>query len=196
MTKPVSQDEVEAAIVRIIQWVGEDPVREGLVDTPERVARAWKQWCGGYEIDPVQDLSRTFREVEGYDEMVVLAGIRFVSHCEHHLAPIIGQAHVGYLPSDRVVGISKLARVVDAYARRLQVQEKMTAQIARCIEEVLQPRGVAVVLEAEHLCISSRGTEKPGAIMVTSRMLGLFRSDPRTREEFLQFIAKRRESRT
>lgn len=196
MTKPVSQAEIEAAIVRIIQWVGEDPVREGLIDTPERVARAWKQWCGGYEINPVRDLSRTFREVEGYDEMVVLAGIRFVSHCEHHLAPIIGEAHVGYLPSDRVVGISKLARVVDAYARRLQVQEKMTAQIARCIEEVLQPRGVAVVLEAEHLCISSRGTEKPGAIMVTSRMLGLFRSDPRTREEFLQFIAKRRESRT
>lgn len=195
MSKPVSQAEVEAAIVQVIHWVGEDPGREGLVDTPERVARAWKQWCGGYEIDPVRELSRTFREVDGYDEMVVLSGIRFVSHCEHHLAPIIGQAHVGYLPSDRVVGISKLARVVDAYARRLQVQEKMTAQIARCIEEVLQPRGVAVVLEAEHLCISSRGAQKPDAAMVTSQMLGLFRSDPRTREEFLQFIGRRRDPR-
>lgn len=196
MTRPVSASEIEAAIVRIIQWTGEDPAREGLVDTPGRVARAWKQWCGGYAIDPVRELSRTFREVEGYDEMVVLSGIRFVSHCEHHLAPIIGVGHVGYLPSDRIVGISKLARVVDAYARRLQVQEKMTAQIARCIEEVLQPKGVAVVLEAEHLCISSRGAQKPDATMITSRMLGLFRSDPRTREEFLQFIAKRRETRT
>lgn len=184
------QVDIERAIRDILLWVGEDPEREGLVDTPARVARAWDHWCGGYSVDPVRELSRTFREVGGYDEMVVLKQIRFVSHCEHHLAPIVGHAHVGYIPDGRVVGISKLARVVDAYARRLQVQEKMTAQIADCIEQVLQPKGVAVVIEAEHLCITSRGTDKPGTNMVTSHMLGRFRRDPKTREEFLQFIAK------
>ncbi len=191
MTAKEPDSDIQVSIRNILRWVGEDVTREGIVDTPARVARAWKYWCGGYEIDPVQELSRTFREVGGYDEMVVLKRIRFVSHCEHHLAPIVGYAHVGYIPDGRVVGISKLARVVDAYARRLQVQEKMTVQVALCIEEVLQPRGVAVVLEAEHLCMTSRGTNKPESLMVTSQMRGLFRSDPRTREEFLQFIAKR-----
>lgn len=188
-SSPAPDREMEAAVRRLLSWLGEDPDREGLVDTPARFVKAWRHWCGGYEIDPMKELERTFTEAAGYDEMVVLRRIRFVSHCEHHLAPIIGHAHVGYIPSGRVVGISKLARVVDAYARRLQLQEKMTAQIARCILDVLQPRGVAVVLEAEHLCISSRGANQPGARMVTSQMLGLFRRDPRTREEFLQFIS-------
>ena len=186
-----NDDGAREAARKLLLWIGENPEREGLADTPARFARAWRHWCGGYAIDPVQELSRTFREVGGYDEMVTLTDIRFVSHCEHHLAPIIGQAHIGYVPREGVVGISKLARVVDAYARRLQVQEKMTAEIALCIEKVLEPRGVAVVIEAEHLCLTSRGACKPGSTMVTSKMLGLFRRDPRTRSEFLQLIGVR-----
>lgn len=181
----------ENAARALLAWIGENPQREGLADTPTRFARAWRHWCGGYEIDPVRELRRTFQEVAGYDEMVALTGIRFVSHCEHHLAPIIGQAHVGYVPAGGVVGISKLARVVDAYSRRLQVQEKMTAEIANCIETVLKPRGVAVIVEAEHLCLTSRGINKPGTTMLTSQMLGLFRRDPRTRSEFLQLVGQR-----
>jgi len=180
--------EAEEAVRTLLRWAGDDPEREGLLDTPGRVARAYRQWFRGYEEDPVAMLQRTFEEVEGYDEMVVLRDIRFESYCEHHLAPIIGKAHVGYIPTDRVVGISKLARVVDAYAKRMQVQEKMTAQIANTLMEVLQPRGVAVVLEGEHHCMSTRGVHKPGVSMVTSTMLGSFREDHRTRKEFMDII--------
>jgi GTP cyclohydrolase I len=172
----------------LLRWAGDDPNREGLRDTPARVARAYDDWFSGYADDPVTFLQRTFEEVEGYDEMVVLRDIRFESHCEHHLAPIIGRAHVGYLPARKVVGISKLARVVDAYARRLQVQEKMNAQIANCIQQVLEPKGVAVVIEAAHQCMTTRGVHKPGVTMVTSTMLGAFREDARTRREFLAMI--------
>ena len=184
----VSQADAEAAVRTLLQWAGEDPEREGLLDTPARVARAYKDWFSGYALDPADYLRRTFKEVEGYDELIVLRAIEFESHCEHHMAPIIGKAHVGYLPNGRVVGISKLARVVEAYARRFQVQEKLTAQIARSIEEVLQPRGVAVVIEAAHECMTTRGIHKRGVSMVTSSMLGAFRDDARTRSEFLQFI--------
>jgi len=180
--------EAEAAVRTLLRWAGDDPEREGLLDTPGRVVRAYRQWFRGYEEDPVAMLQRTFEEVEGYDEMVVLRDIRFESYCEHHLAPIIGKAHVGYIPTDRVVGISKLARLVDAYAKRLQVQEKMTAQIANTLMEVLQPRGVAVVMEGEHHCMSTRGVHKPGVSMVTSTMLGSFREDHRTRKEFMDII--------
>jgi len=180
--------EAEAAVRTLLRWAGDDPEREGLLDTPGRVVRAYRQWFRGYEEDPVAMLQRTFEEVEGYDEMVVLRDIRFESYCEHHLAPIIGKAHVGYIPTDRVVGISKLARLVDAYAKRLQVQEKMTAQIATTLMEVLQPRGVAVVMEGEHHCMSTRGVHKPGVSMVTSTMLGSFREDHRTRKEFMDII--------
>lgn len=180
--------EAEEAVRILLRWAGDDPSREGLLDTPGRVTRAYRQWFRGYEEDPVAMLQRTFEEVEGYDEMVVLRDIRFESYCEHHLAPIIGKAHVGYIPTDRVVGISKLARVVDAFAKRLQVQEKMTAQIANTLQTVLQPKGVAVVLEAEHQCMSTRGVHKPGVSMVTSTMLGLFRKDHRTRKEFMDII--------
>lgn len=183
-----SREEAEAAVRTLLRWAGDDPRREGLLDTPSRVARAYGDWFRGYEDDPEAMLQRTFEEVEGYDEMVVLKGIRFESHCEHHLAPIIGVAHVGYLPTDRVVGISKLARVVDAYAKRLQVQEKMTAQIAGALARVLQPRGVAVVIEGEHHCMSTRGVHKPGVTMVTSTLLGAFREDPETRREFLNLV--------
>lgn len=172
----------------LLRWSGDDPDREGLRDTPGRVARAYREWFAGYEQDPVAYLSRTFEEVAGYDDMVVLRDIRFESYCEHHLAPIIGRAHVGYIPSDRVVGISKLARTVDAYAKRLQVQEKLTAQIADAIQTVLRPRGAAVVIEAEHQCMTTRGIHKHGVSMVTSHMTGLFRKDPRTRKEFLTMI--------
>ncbi len=178
----------EEAVRTLLRWAGDDPNREGLLDTPGRVVRAYRQWFRGYEEDPVAMLQRTFEEVEGYDEMVVLRDIRFESYCEHHLAPIIGKAHVGYIPTDRVVGISKLARVVDAYAKRMQVQEKMTAQIANTLMEVLQPRGVAVVMEGEHHCMSTRGVHKPGVSMVTSTMLGIFRQDHRTRKEFMDII--------
>ncbi len=183
-----SREQAESAVRTLLRWAGDDPDREGLRDTPARVARAYDDWFSGYADDPVTFLQRTFEEVEGYDEMVVLRDIRFESHCEHHLAPIIGRAHVGYLPARKVVGISKLARVVDAYARRLQVQEKMNAQIANCIQQVLEPKGVAVVIEAAHQCMTTRGVHKPGVTMVTSTMLGAFREDSRTRREFLAMI--------
>ena len=184
-----SEAEAKAAVTTLIRWAGDDPRREGLLETPSRVVRAYQQFFEGYAIDPVALLQRTFEEVEGYDEIVLLRDIRFDSHCEHHLMPILGRAHVAYLPERRVVGISKLARVVDAYARRLQIQEKMTAQIANTINEVLEPQGVAVVIEATHQCMTARGVHKAGATMVTSRMLGRFRTDPRTRREFLALIA-------
>jgi GTP cyclohydrolase I len=183
-----SRSEAEQAIRTLLSWAGDDPTREGLRDTPERVARAFEDWFAGYGVDPEEYLARTFEEVEGYDDMVVLRDIRFESHCEHHLAPIIGRVHVGYLPTNKVVGISKLARVVEAYAKRLQVQEKMNAQIARCIEKVLEPKGVAVVIQAEHQCMTTRGVHKPGVSMVTSTMLGDFRKNPLTRREFLSVI--------
>ncbi len=176
----------------MLLWAGEDPRREGLADTPQRVARAYEDWFSGYKEDPVRYLRRTFEEVEGYDEMIVLRDISFESHCEHHMAPIIGKAHVGYLPRNKVVGISKLARVVDAFARRFQVQEKMTAQIANCIEEVLKPKGVGVVIEAVHQCMTTRGIHKSDVTMVTSQMIGTFRRDARTRAEFLRMIDGKR----
>jgi GTP cyclohydrolase I len=187
-TPAVSQAQAEDAIRLLLRWAGDNPAREGLIDTPKRVAKAYKEWFGGYAMKPEEYLKRTFEEVEGYDEMVILRDIEFESHCEHHMAPIIGVAHVGYIPNGRVVGISKLARVVEAYAKRLQVQEKMTAQIARCIEDTLRPRGVGVVIEAAHECMTTRGIHKRGVSMVTSKMLGTFREDARTRHEFLQFI--------
>lgn len=188
MTDIVTQADAEAAIRTLLRWAGEDPSREGLLDTPERVAKAYADWFSGYAIDPNEYLRRTFEEVAGYDELIVLRDIEFESHCEHHMAPIVGKAHVGYLPAGKVVGISKLARVVEVYARRFQVQEKMTAQIAACIEDVLEPRGVAVVIEATHECMTTRGIHKRGVSMVTSKMLGTFRKDARTRAEFLQFL--------
>ncbi|RYD15989.1 MAG: GTP cyclohydrolase I FolE [Lysobacteraceae bacterium] len=185
---PVTAAEAEQAVRTLLRWAGEDPAREGLVDTPARVVRAYRDWFSGYDIDPAEYLGRTFEEVAGYDEMIVLRDIPFESFCEHHMAPIIGRAHVGYLPTDKVVGISKLARVVDAYARRFQVQEKLTAQIAHCIGLVLKPRGVGVVIDAVHQCMTTRGVHKRGVSMVTSQMLGTFREDARTRAEFLRFI--------
>jgi GTP cyclohydrolase I len=187
-----SRKQAEQAIETLLLWAGEDPRREGLVDTPKRVAEAYKDWFSGYQEDPVLYLRRTFEEVEGYDEMIVLRDIEFESHCEHHMAPIIGKAHVGYLPRNKIVGISKLARVVEAFARRFQVQEKMTAQIANCIENVLKPKGVGVVIEAVHQCMTTRGIHKAGVSMVTSQMLGSFRKDARTRAEFLQMIGSDR----
>lgn len=187
MAKP-SREQAEEAIRTLLRWAGEDPTREGLLDTPRRVVEAYGDWFRGYEEDPRAYLERTFEEVAGYDEMIVLRDIEFESHCEHHMAPIIGKAHIGYLPAGKVVGISKLARVVEAYARRFQVQEKMTAQIARCIQDVLQPRGVGVVVEGAHECMTTRGIHKRGVSMVTSKMLGTFREDARTRAEFLRFI--------
>jgi GTP cyclohydrolase I len=183
-----SREEAERAIRTLLLWAGDDPQREGLRDTPARVARAYEDWFSGYSVDPEEFLQRTFEEVEGYDDMIVLKDIRFESHCEHHLAPIIGRVHVGYLPTNKVVGISKLARVVEAYARRLQVQEKMNAQIAHCIQKVLDPLGVAVVIEATHQCMTTRGVHKTGVTMVTSSMLGEFRKNPLTRREFLSVI--------
>jgi len=183
-----TREEAEAAVRTLLLWAGDDPRREGLLDTPKRVVKAYSDWFSGYETDPRDYLARTFEEVAGYDEMVVLRDIEFESHCEHHMAPIIGKAHVGYLPAGKVVGISKLARVVDAYARRFQVQEKLTAQIAEVIQDVLQPRGVAVVIEAAHECMTTRGVHKRGVSMITSKMLGGFREDARTRAEFLRFV--------
>ena len=183
-----SRAEAEAAVATLIRWAGDDPAREGLRGTPNRVARAYAEFFGGYDEDPVQVLQRTFEETDGYDEMVVLRDIRFESHCEHHLAPIIGRAHIAYLPDKRVIGISKLARVLDIYSRRLQIQEKLTSQIANTIDEVLQPKGVGVVIDAAHQCMTTRGVHKPGMSMVTSRMTGLFRTDARTRREFLSII--------
>ncbi len=184
----VTRDQAEEAVRTLLRWAGEDPTREGLLDTPKRVVKAYGDWFVGYTEDPGEYLRRTFKEVAGYDEMVVLRDIEFESHCEHHMAPIIGRAHVGYLPTNRVVGISKLARVVDGYARRFQVQEKLTAEIAQCIQENLHPAGVAVVIDASHECMTTRGVHKRGVSMVTSQMLGTFREDARTRAEFLQFI--------
>ena len=183
-----SREEAERAIRTMLLWAGDDPDREGLRDTPARVARAFEDWFSGYSQDPEEYMRRTFEEVEGYDDMIVLKDIRFESHCEHHLAPIIGRAHVGYLPNNKVVGISKLARVVEAYARRLQVQEKMNAQIANTIQKVLEPKGVAVVIEATHQCMTTRGVHKTGVSMVTSTMLGDFRTNEITRREFLSVI--------
>lgn len=183
-----SREEAEEAVRTLLAWTGDDPRREGLIDTPKRVAKAFEEWFGGYAEDPEEYLKRTFEEVEGYDEMITLRDIRFESHCEHHLAPIIGKAHVAYLPTNKVVGISKLARVVETYAKRLQVQEKMTAQIAQCIQKVLEPKGVAVVIEAAHQCMTTRGVHKTGVSMVTSTMLGEFRRNPLTRREFLTVI--------
>jgi len=183
-----SRRQAEEAVGTLLLWAGEDPRREGLLDTPRRVASAYEDWFSGYKDDPVRYLRRTFEEVEGYDEMIVLRDIEFESHCEHHMAPIIGKAHVGYLPRNKVVGISKLARVVEAFARRFQVQEKMTAQIANCIEEVLKPKGVGVVVEAVHQCMTTRGVHKSNVSMVTSQMVGAFRKDARTRAEFLRMI--------
>ena len=186
-----TREEAEAAVRTLLRWAGDDPTREGLVDTPGRVVRAYEEFFAGYEIDPVALLERTFEETDGYDEIVLLRDIRLESHCEHHMVPIIGRAHVAYLPHRRVVGISKLARVVEAYAKRLQIQEKLTAQIANTIQEVLQPRGVAVVIEAAHQCMTTRGVHKPGVTMVTSRMLGAFRDDQATRREVLAMIGSR-----
>lgn len=181
-------EDVQNAIRTLIRWAGDDPDREGLLETPKRVARAWAEYAAGYREDPAYHLSRTFHEVGGYDEIVLLKDIPFQSHCEHHMAPIIGRAHVGYLPTDKVVGISKLARVVEAYARRFQVQEKLTAQVAQCIDQVLKPRGVGVVIDATHQCMTTRGVHKRGVSMITSQMLGTFREDARTRAEFLRFV--------
>lgn len=184
----VTRDQAEEAVRTLLRWAGDDPAREGLLDTPKRVAKAYREWFSGYALDPDEYLARTFEEVGGYDEMIVLRDIEYESHCEHHMAPIIGRVHVGYLPAGKVVGISKLARVVDAYAKRLQVQEKMTAQIAGCIQRALQPLGVGVVVEGSHECMTTRGVHKRGVSMITSSMLGAFRDDARTRSEFLRFI--------
>ena len=192
-TEPTSRpsiEEAEAAVRTLIRWAGDDPDREGLVGTPNRVVRSYKEFFGGYDQDPKHMLERVFEETDGYDEMVILKDIRMESYCEHHMVPIIGKAHIAYLPRHRVVGISKLARVMEAYAKRLQIQEKLTAQIANTLQEVLQPLGVAVVIEAAHQCMTTRGISKPGVSMVTSRMLGSFREDPQTRKEFLSFIQR------
>ena len=189
-TKP-PRAEAEAAVRTLIRWAGDDPDREGLRDTPSRVVRAFQEFFVGYDVDPVALLERTFEETDGYDEIVLLRDIRLESHCEHHMVPIIGRAHVAYLPHRRVVGISKLARVVEAYSKRFQIQEKLTAQIANTIQDVLEPRGVAVVIEAAHQCMTTRGVHKPGVTMVTSRMLGAFRDDASTRRELLAMIGNR-----
>jgi GTP cyclohydrolase I len=183
-----TREEAEEAVRTLLRWAGDDPSREGLIDTPGRVVRSYEEFFSGYAVDPVALLERTFEETDGYDEIVLLRDIRLESHCEHHMVPIIGRAHVAYLPYRRVVGISKLARLVDAYAARLQIQEKLTAQIANTIQQVLEPRGVAVVIEAAHQCMTTRGVHKPGVTMVTSRMLGAFRDDPTTRREVLAMI--------
>ena len=185
---PPTREAAEQAVRTLIRWAGDDPAREGLLDTPKRVVRAYEEYFSGYSQDPYAILRRTFEETNGYDEMVVLRDIDFRSHCEHHMAPIVGRAHIGYLPDNRVIGISKLARVVDVFARRMQIQEKLTSEIADSIETVMQPRGVGVVIEAVHHCMTTRGVRKEGVLMVTSRMLGAFRSDPKTRREFLSMI--------
>jgi GTP cyclohydrolase I len=188
---PPTREQAEAAVRTLLRWAGDDPDREGLRDTPARVARSYKEFFVGYQVDPFSLLERTFEETDGYDEIVLLRDIRLESTCEHHMAPIIGRVHVAYLPFRRVVGISKLARVVDAYAKRLQIQEKLTAQIANTIQDVLEPRGVAVVIEAAHQCMTTRGVHKPGVTMVTSRMLGAFRDNAATRRELLAMIGNR-----
>jgi len=181
-------DEVQEAVRTLLRWTGDDPSREGLIDTPSRVARAWKEYCRGYDEDPAYHLSKTFREVGGYDEIVLLKDIPFQSHCEHHMAPIIGKAHIAYLPRDQVVGISKLARVLHGFAQRLQVQERLTAEVADCIWDNLKPLGVAVVIDASHACMSARGVRTPGVGMRTSRMMGVFREDDRSRREVLALM--------
>lgn len=186
-----SREEAEAAVRTLLRWAGDNPTREGLVDTPSRVVRSYEEFFAGYDVDPIALLERTFEETEGYDEIVLLRDIRLESHCEHHMVPILGRAHVAYLPHRRVVGISKLARVVEAYAKRLQIQEKLTAQIANTIQDVLQPRGVAVIVEAAHQCMTTRGVHKPGVTMVTSRMLGVFRDNATTRRELLAMVGNR-----
>jgi GTP cyclohydrolase I len=190
-----SRAEAEGAVRTLIRWAGDDPDREGLVSTPSRVVRAYEEWFGGYDEDPRDYLKRTFEEVAGYDEIVLLRDVRFVSHCEHHMAPILGRVHIAYLPRNRVVGISKLIRLVDAYAKRLQVQEKLTAEIASCLDSVLKPHGVAVVIEGAHECMTTRGVRRPDVTMVTSRMLGVFRTQPQTRAEFLAAIDLRSAAR-
>ncbi len=189
MSRPRRED-AENAVRTLLSWVGDDPDREGLRATPARVAKAYEEWFAGYKEDPVEFLRRTFYEVDGYDEMIVLKDITFESHCEHHIAPIIGKVQIGYLPNKKVVGISKLARVVETFAKRLQVQETMTAQIASCIHDVLKPKGVGVIVEGVHQCMTTRGIHKPGVAMITSQLLGDFRSDPRTRAEFLNIIGR------
>ena len=191
MSQRPTQSEAEAAVRVLIEWAGDDPDREGLADTPARVARSYKELFAGYETDPRDYLERTFEEVAGYDELVVLRDIRVVSFCEHHMLPVLGRAHVGYLPNDRVVGISKLARVVHGFARRLQIQEKLTAEIAQAIQDILRPKGVGVVIEAEHSCMTLRGVNTPGSQLTTSSLLGEVRDDPRTRQEFLEFVRGR-----
>ena len=193
--QPPTQAEAENAVRTLIRWVGDDPDREGLRGTPKRVARAYKEWFAGYDEDPSDYLQRTFEQVGGYDEMVLLRDIRFESHCEHHIAPIIGSVHIGYLPRNRVIGISKLARLVDTFARRLQVQEKMTAEIANCLNSGLKPHGVGVVVEAAHECMTTRGVHKAEVTMVTSRMLGAFRTQKQTRDEFLSALNLRSRGR-
>ena len=181
-------DEVQEAVRTLLRWAGDDPEREGLVDTPKRVARAWKEYCEGYAEDPAMHLARTFQEVGGYDELVLLKDIPFHSHCEHHMAPIIGKASIAYMPTDKVVGISKLARVLHGFARRLQVQERLTAEVAKCIWDILKPHGVAVVIEASHSCMTARGVRTPGVGMTTSRLLGCFLDDARSRKEVLSLM--------
>lgn len=188
ISSPPSREEAEEAVRTLIRWAGDDPNREGLVGTPDRVVRSYEEFFAGYDQDPEEILKRTFEETDGYDEMVLLRDIRFESHCEHHMVPILGKAHVAYMPKNRVVGISKLARIIEVYAKRLQIQEKMTAQVANVIQEVLEPHGVAVVIEAQHQCMTTRGVYKPGVTMVTSRMLGSFRENLATRKEFLTMI--------
>lgn len=183
-----SREQAEAAVRTLLAWAGDDPAREGLLETPKRVVKSYEEFFKGYAMDPEEVLQKTFEEVEGYDEMVIVRDIALESHCEHHMVPFVGRAHVGYLPDKRVVGLSKLARVVEVYARRLQIQEKLTAQVADTIQRVLEPKGVAVVIEAEHQCMTTRGVRKPGSMTVTSRMLGAFREDHRTRKEFLSMI--------
>ena len=185
-----SHEDAEAAVRTLIRWAGDDPSREGLLGTPDRVVRAYNEFFGGYREDPVEVLSRTFEETDGYDELVLLKDIRIESHCEHHIVPIIGVAHIGYLPRNRVVGISKLARIIDIFAHRLQIQEKLTSQIATAIQEVLQPRGVGVIIEAAHQCMTTRGVRKPGVTMVTSRLIGDIRDVPETKREFMEMIGR------
>jgi len=188
-SKKPSRAQAEEAVRTLIRWAGDDPQREGLLDTPRRVAKAYEEFFSGYDSDPEAILSRTFKEVEGYDEMIVLRDIVFDSYCEHHMVPFTGRAHIAYIPGNKVLGLSKLARLVDIYAKRLQIQEKFTAQIANTLCDVLKPRGVAVVVEATHMCMTTRGVHKPGSVMQTSQLLGLFRSDPRTRQEFFSLLS-------
>lgn len=191
MTKKISKpthEEAEEAVRTLIRWAGDDPTREGLLDTPKRVTKSFTEFFSGYEINPADVLQRTFQEVEGYDEMIVLRDIDFSSHCEHHMVPFTGRVHIAYIPNDKVLGLSKLARLVDVYAKRLQIQEKFTAQIANTLNDLLKPRGVAVVVEAKHMCMTMRGVQKTGSVMQTSHLLGLFRSDPRTRQEFFSLL--------